>query len=114
MDKENEHKIERFKSIVIDDTKYKTQLTSKYVNRQAWEKPNETKVIAFIPGTIVKIFVKEKQKLKKGTRILVFEAMKMKNNVFIHRDGVIKKIYIKEGDRVTKGMLMVELESKTK
>ena len=112
MNKEKDQKKERFKSIVIDDTKYKTQLTTKYINRKAWEKPDETKVIAFIPGTIIKIFVKEKQKLKKGTRILVFEAMKMKNNVFIHRDGVIKKIYVKEGDKVPKGILMVELVPK--
>lgn len=114
MDKENEQKKERFKSIVIDDTKYKTQLTLKYFNRLKWEKPDETKIIGFIPGTIVKIYVKEKEKLKKGSRILVFEAMKMKNNVFIHRDGVIKKIYVKEGDKVPKGLLMVELEPKTK
>jgi biotin carboxyl carrier protein len=112
MNKEKDQKKERFKSIVIDDTKYKTQLTTKYINRKAWEKPDETKVIAFIPGTIIKIFVKEKQKLKKGTRILVFEAMKMKNNVFIHRDGIIKKIYVKEGDKVPKGILMVELVPK--
>jgi len=112
MNKEKDQKKERFKSIVIDDTKYKTLLNTKYINRKAWEKPDETKVIAFIPGTIIKVFVKEKQKLKKGTRILVFEAMKMKNNVFIHRDGVIKKIYVKEGDNVPKGILMVELEPK--
>jgi len=113
MNKEKDQKKERFKSVVIDDTKYKTQLTSKYINRQAWMKPDETKIIGFIPGTIVKVYVKEKQKLKKGTRILVFEAMKMKNNVFIHREGIIKKIYVKEGDKVPKGFLMVELEPKT-
>lgn len=105
-----EQKKDRFKSIIIDDTKYKTQLTNKYNKRKPWGKPDESKIIAFIPGTIIKIFVKEKQKLKKDTKILIYEAMKMKNNVFVHRDCVIKKIHIKEGEKVPKGLLMFELE----
>jgi biotin carboxyl carrier protein len=105
-----EQKKDRFKSVIIDDTRYKTQLTGKYNNRKPWEKPDESKIIAFIPGTIIKIFAKENQKLKKGAKILVYEAMKMKNNVFVHRNCVVKKIHIKEGDKVPKGMLMFELE----
>lgn len=107
-------KKDRFKSIVIDDTKYKTQLTTKYARRKPWVKPNECLISAFIPGTIIKINVKEKQKLKKGAKILVFEAMKMKNNIFIHREGIIKKIYVKEGDKIPKGIILVELEPKKK
>lgn len=105
-------KKDRFKSIVIDDTKYKTQLTTKYAGREPWVKPDECLISAFIPGTIIKIYVKEKEKLKKGAKILVFEAMKMKNNIFIHRDGVIKRINVKEGDKVPKGVIVVELEPK--
>lgn len=105
-----EQKKDRFKSVIIDDTRYKTQLTGKYNSRKSWEKPDESKIIAFIPGTIIKIFAKENQKLKKGAKILIYEAMKMKNNVFVHRNCVVKKIHIKEGDKVPKGMLMFELE----
>ena len=39
--KDKVQKKDRFKSIVIDDTKYKTQLTTKYAGREPWVKPDE-------------------------------------------------------------------------
>ena len=102
-------KVSRFKSIVIEGTKYKTHLTAKFSNRKNWEKPDINQIFSFIPGTILKVKVKEGQKVKKGALGLIFEAMKMKNRVYIPKDGIVKKVKIKEGDFVPKGVLLIEL-----
>jgi len=100
----------RFKSIVIEGTKYKTHLNKKFTNRIRWEKPDINQIFSFIPGTIKKVKVKEGQKVKKGSLALIFEAMKMKNRVYIPKDGIVKKVNIKEGDFIPKGVLLIVLE----
>ena len=66
------------------------------------------KVTAFIPGTILNIYVKKNKRVKEGEKLLVLEAMKMRNELTSPIEGTIKDIYIKEGSRVTKGELLVE------
>lgn len=100
----------QFKTLVVHGAKYRTLLTKKYENRKKWEKANENQVKSFIPGTISKIFVKEGDKVSKGQRLLILEAMKMMNDITAHTDGTIGKIYIKEGDRIPKGLVMLEYE----
>lgn len=99
----------RYKSLGVEGTRYKTHFTKKFENRQKWEVPDDRKLITFIPGVILKVKVKEGQKVKKGDSIVILEAMKMQNRITIHRNGVIKNIHIKEGQRVMKGMLLMEL-----
>ena len=94
----------------IDGTLYKTSLNIKFEHRTHWDKPDDKKIISFIPGTIKKIFVKKGQKVKKGEKILILEAMKMQNKILIPQDGVIKQIYVKEGQIIPKGELMLELK----
>ncbi len=100
----------RYNSIYIDDTKYKTQLTTKYKNRKIWEKPNDNLLTAYIPGLVNRISGKEGQKVKKGDRILTFEAMKMNNRVHAHKNARIKRIFVKVGDSFPRGTVLVELE----
>ena len=94
----------------IDGTVYKTELTNKFENRKKWEKSNPKHLISFIPGTVVEIFVKEGQKVKFGERLMVIEAMKMKNQIKMPFDGIIKKIHVSEGERVPNKLLMLEIE----
>lgn len=103
-------KKEKLDTLIIGGTTYKTQLTSKYLNRKNWERPNEKLVNAFIPGTILKVFVKEGQKVKEGSKLLILEAMKMKNVVTAPVTGTIKSIEIKEGEMVPKNKLLIEIE----
>lgn len=93
----------------VDGTVYKTKLSPKFMNRAGWEKPDDKKLLSFIPGTVLKIYVKKGQKVKKGDKIMVLEAMKMQNKILIHRDGKIKNVYVKEGQNVPKGALMLEV-----
>ena len=100
----------KFRTLNIDGIRYKTNLTSKFENRKKYTVPDAKKIISVIPGTIVKVFVKEGQKVKRGDNIMVLEAMKMQNRIKSPRPGFIKIIKVKEGEKVAKGILMVELE----
>lgn len=98
-----------FKTIIIDNIKYKTTLTKKYMARKSYEPLDFNKVYSFIPGTIRKIFVKEGAKVKQGTHLLELEAMKMVNNIAAPVDGVVTKINVKPGDLVAKNIVLVEM-----
>jgi biotin carboxyl carrier protein len=99
----------KYQSLVIHGDSYKTLLTKKYENRKNWVKPNEKLIYSFIPGTVTEIFVKPGQVLKKGDKLLMFEAMKMLNSIEMPVNGKIKKLNVGIGDRVPKGTLMIEL-----
>ncbi len=94
----------------IDGTHYKTRLTRKFESRTVWDKPDDKKLLSFIPGTINKVYVEKGQKVKKGDKMVILEAMKMQNKLQISRDGVIKQIYVKEGQVLPKGALILELK----
>ena len=98
------------KNLEIGGTKYKTVLTKKYENRKKWTNPDKNEVYSFIPGTVLKVFVSEGDKVKLDDNLLILEAMKMENLIKSHQEGVIKKLNIKQGDRIPKGHLMFVIE----
>jgi biotin carboxyl carrier protein len=96
-------------SIVIDDLVYETRLTKKYANRKIYQPVNHKKVIAFIPGLIQQVHVKVGDKVKRGDKLLVLEAMKMQNSVVAPIDG--KVCVVPElGTLVKKNELLVEFD----
>ena len=98
------------KSLNIDDTQYKTTLTKKFEQRIPW-KPNNPKIIrSFIPGTIIKILVKEGDEVKIGDNMLILESMKMENELLAEISGKIKKIHVKKGEKIPKNHLIIEFE----
>ncbi len=99
-----------FKTIIIDNIKYKTTLTKKFMARKVYEPVDYNKVYSFIPGSIRKIFVKEGDRVKQGTNLLELEAMKMVNNIAAPIDGVVDRINVKTGDLVAKSFLLIELK----
>jgi len=99
-----------YKSLQIDDAKYKTMLTHKFEKRTGYRPPDESKIISFIPGTIVKITVEEGELVKEGDKLLVLEAMKMRNQLLVPFDGKITKINVQEGQTVPKNHLLAEIE----
>jgi len=101
---------EKHDILIIDNIGYKTQFTKKYLNRRKFETHNPNKITAFIPGTILEIFVNTGQKVSKGDNLLILEAMKMNNKLIAPHDATIKKIYVKSGDMVTRKQLLVELK----
>ena len=65
-------------------------------------------VKSFIPGNIVKIFVKEGDHVKEGELVLIHEAMKMENEMRAPVQGVVKSIGVKEGDNILSNHLLFE------
>lgn len=103
-------KKEKFETLCMDGTRYKTTLTTKFKNRVNWKAPDEKLVKAYIPGNILKVYITQGQKVKEGTKLFTLEAMKMKNIVVAPVSGTVKIIYVKEGDRVPKQHLLLEIE----
>jgi 3-methylcrotonyl-CoA carboxylase alpha subunit len=62
-----------------------------------------------INGRLAKIFVAEGDKIVKGDKVAVVEAMKMEHVLLAARDGTIAKISAKEGAQVTLGTLIAAL-----
>jgi biotin carboxyl carrier protein len=105
-----EIKKEQYKSLLIENIKYKTILTRKYQDKKPYSPKDIKKITAFIPGTITKIYVKPKRKVKIGDKLLVLEAMKMSNDILSPINGTIKGIYIKEGEKVNKEKILIEFD----
>ena len=57
-------------------------------------------MLAPMAGTILRILVKEGQRVKKGENHIVLEAMKMENEIVADEDGVIRSILVKANDSV--------------
>ena len=86
---------------------YKTYLTKKFLERKPWHAPDPYKVLSHIPGSVIEIFVKPGQSVKKGDKLMIYEAMKMMNVVHAPMDGKIKEVNAKVGETLPKGALLV-------
>ena len=67
---------------------------------------NGHKSVAPLPGTIMQIFVNVGDQVKRGDKILMYEAMKMENNFLAEVDGEIKDIKVRVGDNVLQGAVL--------
>ncbi|MBQ9522397.1 MAG: biotin/lipoyl-binding protein [Paludibacteraceae bacterium] len=68
-----------------------------------------TKVESPLPGSIIKVLVKEGQAVKKGETLLTLESMKMENIIAAECDGTVKQIAVAAGQNVMQGDLLVVL-----
>ncbi len=100
----------RCRTLIIEGTKYRTYLTSKFETREKWTTTDENLITSIIPGTIVTVLVRKGQKVKEGDSLLVLESMKMQNRILCPRNATIKMIKVAAGQIIPKGYVMVELE----
>ena len=61
-------------------------------------------------GRIVEVDVKAGDTVKKGQKLLVYEAMKMENELMADSDKVVKRVFVKVGDVVGTDAPLVEFE----
>ncbi len=66
-------------------------------------------VIAPIPGTVVKILVKEGDFVNEGDPIMILEAMKMESEINATYTGRVKSINVKEGDSVQEEQILLHI-----
>ena len=62
-------------------------------------------------GRIIEVSVKAGDAVKKGQKLVVYEAMKMENELEAERDCVVKRVFVKVGDVVGTDAPLVEFEA---
>ena len=65
-----------------------------------------------MPGSVVKILVKEGQTVDDGDGLIIVEAMKMETTLYASVPGIVKAINVEESEQVdaSKVMILVEKE----
>ncbi len=66
-------------------------------------------VTAPLPGTVLSVSVTEGQQVKAGQVLLIFEAMKMENEIVSPVAGTVKKIHVASGAALETGMVVVTI-----
>ncbi len=61
-------------------------------------------------GRIISVDVKAGDKVKKGQTLLVYEAMKMENDVAAERDATVKRVFVKPDEIVGTDAVLIEFE----
>lgn len=61
-------------------------------------------------GRIISVNVKKGQKVKKGDLLLVYEAMKMENDVEAETDMTIKRVFVQPDEVVGTDANLIEYE----
>lgn len=74
------------------------------------DKGFKKEVLSPMPGSIVKVNVKEGDRIKKGQVLLVLEAMKMENELIASQDCIVHKVLAEEKKPVDKGQILLKLE----
>jgi acetyl-CoA/propionyl-CoA carboxylase, biotin carboxylase, biotin carboxyl carrier protein len=70
----------------------------------------DKQIKAPMQSTVVKIAVKQGDKVIEGDQVLVLEAMKMEQSISAARDGVIKAVKVSVGETIASGTTMIEFE----
>lgn len=64
---------------------------------------------ALMPGRVTRILVAEGDTVRKGTGLLILEAMKMENEIQAPADGTVDRIFVSAGQTVEGGAELLHL-----
>lgn len=93
-----------FEVNVIDaETRYKN-------SRKKSEDEDHAYISTPMPGKVVKILVKEGDRVKGGDTVIIVSAMKMESEYKVVKDRLITKVMVKEGDSIEGDQPLIELE----
>ncbi len=97
---------ERIEVEVVDDrTRHLQSLTGPRAGD-----PGGGVVRAPMPGLVVRVDVREGERVSAGASLVVVEAMKMENELRAGRPGIVAKVHVRPGMAVEKGVPLVTLE----
>jgi biotin carboxyl carrier protein len=68
------------------------------------------RIVAPMPGRIVRVGVKAGEAVRARQTIVVIEAMKMENELRAGHDGFVSELYAEEGASVDAGALLVVIQ----
>lgn len=100
--------------VSLDGEYYGIELSSRTrYGSEGAEQEKGNVIASSMPGLLVKLPVKEGDKVKSGDTLAIVEAMKMQNELRSPIDGEVKKINYKEGEQVDAFQTIVEIENST-
>jgi biotin carboxyl carrier protein len=79
-------------------------------HRAAGDEKGPIKILAPMPGRIVRLLVAENSEVEAGQGIVVVEAMKMQNEIKSPKKGIVKKISATPGAAVNPGDVLAIVE----
>ncbi len=91
---------------LVQVEKSRTKELKKHVIKRGGRFIKGEKVICEMPGLIVKLEVKEGDRVKRGQELAVIDAMKMENEILAPRSGEVIRIEVQEGQEIDKGHLI--------
>ncbi len=97
----------------VDISTSTRKLIEKFIKQSSNLQASGTYLLkAPMPGLIIKILVEEGQKIQKGDKLVIIEAMKMENSLQSNFEGVVKSIKVSENNPVDKDQVLVEIDVK--
>jgi len=66
-------------------------------------------VLSPLPGTVLSVNVQVGDSVKINQVLLIFEAMKMENEIVASRDGTVVKVYVTKGEALESGKPVIAL-----
>ncbi|MDF2609884.1 MAG: pyruvate carboxylase [Lachnospiraceae bacterium] len=97
------------REIKIEDKNAITGIVRTQSLAQMADPENKMELGASIPGTVLKVLVKEGDVVKEGQSLVVIEAMKMETNITAALPGKVDKVMVAEGQQVKAGELLIKL-----
>ena len=88
-----------------------TGRSAKVKQRQKADLADPCQVPAPIPGLIASVAVSVGNKVKKGDKLLMMEAMKMQTTVTAPADGVVEAVYVALGETVESKDLLMKIRA---
>ena len=76
----------------------------------ALEAEGRQQICAPMPGKVVRVLVRQGDRVEVGRGLLVVEAMKMQNEIRSPKTGVVKRLLVAEGQAVNAGEVLAWVE----
>ena len=94
------------------------EFTAEVIDPRAWrgrrhgavEAEGRQQILAPMPGKIIRVLVKEGEKVEAGQGLLVVEAMKMQNEIRSPKRGSVERVLVKEGQPVNAGEVLAWID----
>jgi biotin carboxyl carrier protein len=78
--------------------------------RKSGDERGPRKLVASMPGKVVRVLVSEHAEVEAGQGIVVVEAMKMQNEIKSPKKGIVQKLIAAEGANVNAGDVLAIVE----
>lgn len=78
--------------------------------RSAEELAGAGAVMAPMHGALLEVFVKKGDKVSKGSRLAILEAMKMQHEILTEIDGTISAVHVEAGTQIAADTVMIEIQ----